>query len=294
MGSVALGADLRVRLYAFVQSYLLVPFIFLGIVYRRRLVSRAEARIPFYIVILWCVYTVAVGGDFMEFRQLVPVLPLVFVLVTRIIRALPGRALQVACAALAFVGSLHHVATFQGIGGIESIPQLEARVVDENEGWRHVGVLLEAMFADSPEPVTIATTASGAIPYYSRLPTVDMHGLNDRWIARHAPMVSVRPGHQREPTLAYLVDRGVNLVLGHPQVEPVDVVFHENYGMEDLVRFRVHDAWADVLPQGSTVVEIPLGSGYKITVLYLCRHPYIDEVIRELTLKTYDIRREKH
>jgi hypothetical protein len=280
-----------VYVYAFVQSYLLIPFLFLAIVFRRHLTARAEMAIPLAIVLLWCAYTIAVGGDFMEFRQLVPILPLALILVTRLIRALPGRPVQTAFTAMVFAGSLHHAATFEGIGGIESIGQLDAWVTDENQGWRRAGVVLNEMFAATSKPVTIATTAAGAIPYYSRLPAIDMHGLNDRWIARHAPVVRDRPGHQREPTLEYLIDRGTNLVLGHPLIEPKNVVASPELKLADLARFRIEDARAGLLPKESTVLEIPLSSDYKMTVLYLHRHDHIDRIIRERKLTTINIRR---
>jgi hypothetical protein len=241
----------------------------MGIAYRKRILQHQETAIPLAIVIL----------------------PLTFVLVARLIQALPGRALQIAFAAMVFAGSLHHAMTFEGIAGIEPIRRLETHVADKDQGWRRVGVVLEEAFTTSTQPVVIATTAAGAIPYFSGLRTVDMHGLNDRWIARHAPVVSVRPGHQREPTLEYLVEQGVNLVLGHPQVDPVDVVQYASYGIDDLARFRIHGARAELLPSGACVIEIPLNAEYKLTALYLRRHPDIDRVIRERRLATIDIRR---
>jgi hypothetical protein len=40
------------------------------------------------------------------------------------------------------------------------------------------------MRANFPEGTLLATNTAGSIPYYSRLPIVDMMGLNDRAIAR--------------------------------------------------------------------------------------------------------------
>ena len=52
----------------------------------------------------------------------------------------------------------------------------------------------------------IATTASGAIPYYSRLRTIDMLGLNDPWIARHGD-----PSVRLDVATAPRFDRGARI-----------------------------------------------------------------------------------
>jgi hypothetical protein len=150
------------------------------------------------------------------------------------------------------------------------------------------------MFSESANTVKIATTAAGAIPYYSRLPTVDMLGLNDKWVARNGPIVSSRPGHQKRATMEYLVKQNVNLVVGHPQVELISAISREEYSIHDLeqfIFFSISEIEANLIPATAKVVEIPLDSDYKITVLYLTQHSYIEELIQDLELNTYEITR---
>ena len=49
-----------------------------------------------------------------------------------------------------------------------------------------------------------------------------MLGLSDAWVARHGLTAGAGEyntlGHNRAATFSYLVDRGVNLVVGHPWV----------------------------------------------------------------------------
>ena len=59
---------------------------------------------------------------------------------------------------------------------------------------RNTGLGLRERF---PPDTVVALNAAGIIAYYSRLPTIDMLGLNDRHIARHGRRDrSLRLGHQ--------------------------------------------------------------------------------------------------
>jgi len=148
-------------------------------------------------VLLWLGYVIKVGGDFMEFRFFVPVLPPAFVLVTwLLVRFLEQGTLRVAFAASILLGSWYHAGHYPG-GDIESIRQLHAHVKGADENWETVGKVLGELFHDGEHRVVLATTAAGAIPYYSRLETVDMLGLCDPWIARHGVAVEGKPGHRR-------------------------------------------------------------------------------------------------
>jgi arabinofuranosyltransferase len=287
-GILVLGA---LYIHEFLRSYLLYPFVFIGAAFLKGVVSRTELRVLLVIVALWSAYTVKVGGDFMEFRFLVPVLPLAFLLVVDMIRRIDMRKLQVALVAMVLVGSLVHATTYRGSYGTESVSQLRGHIVDEDQDWRRVGAILSELFAGEGEPVIIATTAAGAIPYYSRLQTVDMLGINDRWVATEGLVVSPSPGHERRAPLEHLVDRGVNLVIGHPQIEPASSVLSTAYSADDLARFELHDVDPHVIPPTSRVIEIPLDAHYKITVLYLNRHGHVDEVAARLGLVSYEIER---
>jgi hypothetical protein len=57
-----------------------------------------------------------------------------------------------------------------------------------------VGRWLRSAFPDS---TWVATNAAGCLPYYARLPTIDMLGLTDAHIARARPDRQQWPGHER-------------------------------------------------------------------------------------------------
>jgi hypothetical protein len=144
----------------------------------------------------------------------------------------------------------------------------------------------------SPSQVLIAANPVGAIAYYSELDTLDMLGLNDKWIARHGTIVPV-PGHQRRATLSYLLERRANLVFGVPWVvtsgEPLEF---DTFRSEDMSVFLGGGFMDASIPQGTLVLRIPLGTGKDALAWYLTPSLEIDEAIRRLGWETYAVETE--
>jgi arabinofuranosyltransferase len=278
-------------IYVFFQSYWLIPFIFLSIFYTNKLLVQAQINVFFTLISVWFLYIIRVGGDFMEFRFIVPVLPFLFLLFCYLISLLKNRRVQGALISIIIIGTLHHFYVFnvhKDYKGIESISKLHGHIINENENWDRVGSILKEMFLETEDPVIIATTASGAIAYYSQLPNIDMLGLNDRWIARNGIYTGVRPGHQKCASIEYLLKRNVNLVIGHPQVEPIEnTAVSENF-QNDIQKFMCYDGFdTSLIPTNSKIIEIPLNLQYKIKVLYLKQNKSIDRIVKKSNLKTY-------
>ncbi|MBN1163799.1 MAG: hypothetical protein JXB45_04425 [Candidatus Krumholzibacteriota bacterium] len=279
----------------FFHAYWLVPLpAILFFAPGKMWVEGKEIRLILAAIILWCLYVIKVGGDFMEFKLLVPVMPLFFLLFVKTIYSLKQEKIRQMLVALVLIGSLYHALTFTtGVKGIESIPALKGHLEESDQNWRRVGTVLRELFAEPPAEVVIATSAAGAISYYSRLEVVDMLGMNDRWIARNGIIQSSRPGHIRMASHQYLYQRGVNLIIGHPQVEERDAPGRGCYAVRDLERFDLAEIREDLIPSSARVVEIPLDERYRVTVLYLVPHPRVEKVIEEKNLRTYEIERNK-
>jgi arabinofuranosyltransferase len=270
--------------YRFVTSYWLeAPLLFAALRWRDVLArgGRAAAVLAATLA-LWTAYVVAVGGDFMEFRFFVAGIPILAWLLAETVVVLQRQAgLGAALAGLIVVGSLQHALVYNRMthtDWIESVRRLESHLVSEDQNWIGIGkTLREAFGADSD--LVIATTAAGAIPYYSRARTVDMLGLTDPWIARHGALRYSRPGHVRIATLDDLIARRVNLLIGHPHM-----LWGETDGPLDVRDFAMppYDAGEGegrLFPPGLVAVEIPIDHGYRLVALYLTRTPAIDRVI---------------
>ncbi|MCB1735156.1 MAG: hypothetical protein H6981_08450 [Gammaproteobacteria bacterium] len=267
---------------------LLLPAVILLLRYRT-LLAGARERLLFGAVLLWSLYLIKIGGDFMEYRQIVPMLPLVFVLIASVFHSITDMLVRVGLVISLLLSSATHAETHWGFRGIEAIDELRAHVyeVGFDRGWQLVGKTLHELFRDAESPVVIATTAAGAIPYYSELPTVDMLGLNDRYIAREGMHIDAFAGHGRYATLDYLLERNVNLVIGHPKVVPLkhtykytaEQMFHTTYFSEDFD--------LSSLPESARVVDIKIADNRKVVVLYLKPSPAIDRVIAAHGYRVY-------
>jgi hypothetical protein len=218
---------------------------------------------------------------------MVPILPVLALLLVATLSVTLAPRVQWAVVAGVILASLYHQVAFSGVAGIESIRGLHAHVTTER--WGDVGKTLGALFGDGRPEVVVATTTAGAIPYYSGLKTVDMLGLNDPWIARHGHIRGRRTGHQRGATAAYLRDRGVNLVLGHPYLVPI-MPEPPRFTMENA-GFDMHGLTAGLLPEGARVIEIPLDGSHCVYALYFMPSAAVEEVIRTRRLREIPIDR---
>jgi len=165
---------------------LLLPLLFLPLVSRRGRFAGAVGWL-----LLHAVYVVAVGGDGMAaFRFYVPMLGPLAALGGLGWMALGDRVrgawlLVVPFAALSWTLAHRH-------------PELSRRFERGNVG-RNGAEVGQWMAENLPSDALLATNTAGSVPYYARLPTIDMLGLNDATIA-HAVvpgMGSGKAGHEK-------------------------------------------------------------------------------------------------
>lgn len=273
-------------LYVFMLSYLFAPILLFGLAGIGQMLRERNQGLLLCIGLtaLWLAYVVKVGGDFMEFRFMAPVLPLIIIAVTwLVLNGTRDVRVRVVLVALVLAGSLHHAITYRKVldydkdNYVESVRDLRLHLEDEGGDWDGIGLLLGRTFNYSPD-VTIATTAAGAIPFYAKLKTVDMLGLNDRWVAKHGVVDDPRPGHMRLAPIAYLSEKKVNLVLGHPWIVPNGPADHSRYSLKTLGKFT-RLAKGDSVPADAMIVEMPVNRERALVMLYLTRSPLVDDMI---------------
>jgi len=281
------GARLAAAFFLTYFAPLLVLVPFAGL--RARL-PRIDARVWVLIAIVavWTAYVIAIGGDFMEYRFFVPVLPATFLLLGWVF--LSPRCARAASAVFVLVATLASLVQSRRIelmAGFESVRQLDGHL-HASQDWDGIGRALAAAF-DPADSVTIAVTAAGAVPYYSRLPAVDMHGLTDSWVARHGMIISPRPGHRRLATIQYLRLRRVALVLGSPLQDEDVTLPGRRFRADSLERFRLYPRDRAELGAEARVVEIPVKTGYHVPAVYLTPNPAVERQIREHGWPVYGI-----
>jgi arabinofuranosyltransferase len=278
--------------WRFLHWYLIWPVLMLGALARLLFPSAPRFRLwPLWVVTCgWILYVVSIGGDFMEFRLFVPIAPFVFIGLAHLVHhpaKLLGHRLGTAATAAAVLllvaASTHHARTFKGTtadDALDSIHLLSTFYGLYPDGrW---DTLTNALQPLQQTDVVIGLFAVGAVPYYSRLATVDMYGLNSRDVATAGDALdrsAWRPGHRVQASLQQLHDHGVNLVIGHPRLVPLGVL---NQGSAEpmcrsFIRAMMSSRTETV--HDTAVVQMPVSPRVGLLMWYLTPHPRVDELV---------------
>jgi hypothetical protein len=282
-----------VYLFRFFHWYLIWPFLVLGALawlIKRDHLDRKILYLVLHIVI-WCVYVIAVGGDFMEFRFMVPILPLLFIVLSYLVYYSLGKRLaryslvaSVASLMILMFASYRHARTFDGVTedrALDSIPALATFYGLYPDGdWARVGKRLGEELRGTN--AILAMDAVGAIPYYSRIETVDLWGLNDRYVARHGDRLAEsyrRPSHSRRAPLSYLRKRGVNLIVGHPTLVPSRLLSDARAAVPLSKWVRTHINVDSEPTKQITCVTMPMDGDMVLLMIYFVRDAQLDALI---------------
>jgi hypothetical protein len=171
---------------------------------RRRLVFLA------FPLVAWTSYVVFIGGDiFPARRPLVPSLVILALMVAEGVRAAAQLSAARRRAVLAFTWAM--LALLVVVQRRDGENYRAAQEMWEWEG-QSIATALGAGFGDR-KPL-LATTAAGCLPYWSRLPSLDMLGLNDAYVPRHRPAAFGKGflGHELGDS-GYVLRRAPDLVI---------------------------------------------------------------------------------
>ncbi len=195
--------------------------------------DRPNARFRWFALfslVLYSLYVIRIGGDFMHGRFFVAVLPLLALGAERMLHELARGGLRLRwrgiVAAMLAMASLHGVPVIKPYA-----PDSPLLMTDPNTWYfarrisplviAPIGVktnrvahalLLKQGLADRGIYPVLATGGLGIIGYYSDLPCIDRRGLTDPVVARTPLYVRGRPGHEKLATQAYLDARQVRIM----------------------------------------------------------------------------------
>jgi arabinofuranosyltransferase len=283
--STSLQYGLR-YLSLFFASYWLLPVAVLTVVLLPRLLREGRDALVAAVLLtaLWIPYVARVGGDFMEFRFMVPVLPALMLLIVATLRTVSTAPLvRAGLVAIVLAGSASHAVGY-GLapGGLrpESRDDLHAHLTSSDQNWVGIGRALRQAAGDD-RTLTIAVAPAGAIPYHSELPSIDMLGLSDRWVARNGDILGSWPGHQRVAPYSYLERRGVHLIIGHPVLRSASHPRPDLYPYQYFRALALPTSRSETVPPAARVVEMPVTAGRYLPMLYVRPHPAVErQVIR--------------
>lgn len=281
--STSLRYGLR-YLYLFFGSYWLLPMAVLTAALLPRLLrERRDALLAALVLsVLWLGYVARVGGDFMEFRFMVPLLPALMLLVVATILAVSAsRAVRAGLVAVVLVGSANHAVGY-GLTAAgprpESREDLQGHLTAPDQNWVGIGQALRQA-AERDRSLVIAVAPAGAIPYHAELPAIDMLGLSDRWVARNGDIMGSWPGHQRVAPYSYLERRGVHLIIGHPVLRPASEPRPQAYPYQYFRALALPTTRSETVPAAARVVEMPVGQSRYLPMLYVRPHPVVERQV---------------
>ncbi|HUL44326.1 MAG TPA: hypothetical protein VLY03_08215 [Bacteroidota bacterium] len=170
----------------------------------------------FFAVILYTLFTIRIGGDFMFARFFIAVTPMMYFSIELLLNALTRRSVTMICYGIVILATLFR---FNQYGSELTL----GYVTDESryftrEGLQQAetnGTMLRTYF--NGLPVRIAFWASLLkLVYYMDPPYAleSSGGLTDTVVAHEAITERGQPGHEKVPTTDYLISRRVNFYFG--------------------------------------------------------------------------------
>ena len=280
----------------FVCTYLIASGAWVpGIVYKLQThrLSRNMSGLPTYVAGLaftFLCYVVWAGGDYLEFRILVPVLPILLMYPAWMLAKGTESVRLVAVATSIMV--LFAFVWGQGNGRFFKFPRMNSLVHPQSEDahfmsfaeqGRAMGDLLE-----HDGTVRIAIGACGAIPYYSGFYGIDLYGLSEPREQFEGYATGYGAGHAILATYAYIRARQPHLISLRCDYVPAAAA-PRHYALADPnVSEVMQGAPPEALTEAKTV-ELPLENGFVEVCIYHLPHPKIEALIKNNRLKIYTL-----
>jgi hypothetical protein len=183
------------------------------------------------VVLPYTLHVVRVGGDFMSLhRFFMPLLPILYLAFQEALNELMAILFRIQKRVWKWpvrVGTLLATTALIAALGVNTAEINRQVLMVWNErgidsiGWlkkfvakgKAIGTYLQKSY---PEGTSIATTAAGAIPYYSRFTTQDFLGLNDEYIAHNLKPTLKRPGHRFIASRKFIKYWDSDIIIYHP------------------------------------------------------------------------------
>lgn len=180
----------------FVKLYFPAIILFiLSLALRWKKIGKAALPITLLLLAWFAQVTVQGGDNMVGFRMYLPILPVIYLVIVYAFRDVPIRLFSIVA-----VGVVAYMFWTYNFGAFMSGAR-EISVRQHADQWRNgypqrkaLGLWLKDTFMPGTK---VALSAAGIIPYFSGLPTIDMLGLNNRYIALYGHRDrSLLYGHQ--------------------------------------------------------------------------------------------------
>ncbi|WP_284721404.1 hypothetical protein [Polyangium sorediatum] len=194
--------------------------------------NRSETRLRIFALLSLLVYgryVVKVGGDFMEHRFFISLLPILAASTEIALRyrlreaALPVRALLGSAAALAVALAVLPVRVLKPYEKRWNLaeentfyPLKSVFPLESGSTYAGMGQRIHKLFVARGLKPRLSIDCIGLVGWYADLPIVDAYGLANRRIAHKSIEKRGRPGHEKRGTLEDFLAEGAVVDLGNP------------------------------------------------------------------------------
>lgn len=227
---------------------------------------RAEAVFLSVSGLLYVLYVMHSGGDFMFARRLIPALPLLFCGLEFAIGTLGEGWAPRALLGILLLGVLLPIPLFgparMRISGVADEPRFYPASVRNLR--RQQGEVIGSLLSGTPARVMFEGGMC-SFGYYSRLPyLIEMTGLTQYSLAKLPLSARGRVGHEKQPTPEWLSENDVHLAVTHddppfrpgPDGPELDQIYFGWLARARIVRYS--DAVMDALRNRPGVVFVPI------------------------------------
>ncbi|MFT7623265.1 MAG: hypothetical protein ACI9WU_002444 [Myxococcota bacterium] len=217
----------------------------LALTLRARRISPGPAAVFGATAALFTIYVARSGGDFMFARRLIPALPLALLALEAPLTRLTQPTLRRGLAVALIVATLLPLPVFDWWTGDDGRAY---GILDESRSYpadvvalrKAQGETMAAVF-DGLDARFVIEGGLCNLAYYSGLPEIiEANGLTDHTIARQPLAQRGVPGHEKQPTQAYLDQRGVQFMVLHGSVarpRPTTVILQPGPVFLELRRY---------------------------------------------------------
>ena len=191
---------------------------------------REDKIIPSYIllagmfVLLYFLFIIYIGGDFMHARFLIPVTPLLYFLGEHIAKIILKPRWYIVTAAVIVITTIFRNDIYKNNLNVGYIVD-EVRFYTEEQHKRamHQGKSLNRYLKDLPVRMAFGP-AFQKVAYYSDVPYAleTSTGLTDTFIAHQKLITRGRPGHEKPAPMEYMIKRKIHFYIGPRLMLPKD------------------------------------------------------------------------
>ncbi|MBI5475748.1 MAG: hypothetical protein HY964_03320 [Ignavibacteriales bacterium] len=187
-----------------------------GFISQQKQKSGRDIILAVLFSVVYIIFVIRIGGDFMHARFLIPVTPFLYLIVERFILSINRLSLRYAAAIFIILSTIFRYDLYTkeiSVGYV--VDEYQYYTPEHLEKAKQFGYELKKYFKDLPVRFAFSG-AQARVVYYAELPYAmeALTGLTDTALAHYQIKERGRPGHEKNASLEFLQKKKVNFYIG--------------------------------------------------------------------------------